>query len=69
MFILSNASIVRLQDMILSAKNTAETSDQTLDPRVMTRAYRSLAEGAKVLAIHYAKEAGSENQELKARNI
>ncbi|MDB5259713.1 MAG: hypothetical protein JWO73_921 [Candidatus Taylorbacteria bacterium] len=40
-----------------------------LDPKVSGRAYRALAIGAKFLAIHYAKEAGSENQELKARNI
>jgi len=39
------------------------------DPKVATRVHNASAKGHKFLAIHYAKEAGSENQELKARNI
>ncbi len=41
----------------------------TLEAKNLTRLYRALAEGAKHLSIHYAQSAGSENQELKARNI
>jgi hypothetical protein len=40
-----------------------------IDTKHMTRLWRALAEGAKSLAIHYAKISGSENQELKARQI
>ena len=40
-----------------------------LEPKDLTRIRRSMAVGNKFLAIYYAKEAGSENQELKARNI
>jgi hypothetical protein len=36
---------------------------------VLTRVHRSLAEGHKFLAIHYAEEASAENQVLKARAI
>ncbi len=41
----------------------------TMEAKHMTRLYRALAEGSKFLAIYFARSAGSENQELKAKNI
>jgi hypothetical protein len=40
-----------------------------MEAKHLTRLYRAFAEGAKYLAVHYAQSAGSENQELKAKNI
>lgn len=43
--------------------------EKKFDLKTMTRLYQTLAEGAKFLAIQLAKDAGSENQVLKAKSI
>lgn len=56
-------------DQSLKNLYTVILNSPTLEAKHLTRLYRVLAEGSKYLSIYYAQIAGSENQELKARNI
>lgn len=66
-----NISEKNKEAIISASRNLQEKliQSKSLDPKYSTRLYRALAEGYKFLAIQFAIDAQSENQEIKARGI